>query len=154
MKTLQKRLISKTEQVVNCDLLLQEKEKLYVELQDILAKQPGPRVAAQVSSYQTALKDLTGTMKSVAAELNMNHAQISDYQYEIERVQQELAETKRRYYDQKRRNQLFTLQLYGTGSFAQRSVRRRTAIPWSRLFRYSAPYWNQPSAPCSCWSRP
>ena len=48
VKTLQKRLISKTEQVVNCDLLLQEKEKLYVELQDILAKQPGPRVAVRI----------------------------------------------------------------------------------------------------------
>merc|ERR1712176_594853 len=33
VKTLQKRLIAKTEESVNCDLILQEKEKLYLELQ-------------------------------------------------------------------------------------------------------------------------
>ncbi|CAN0099107.1 unnamed protein product, partial [Sphacelaria rigidula] len=37
--TLQKRLIAKTEEVVERDLLLQEKEKLYKEMKDILARQ-------------------------------------------------------------------------------------------------------------------
>jgi hypothetical protein len=32
--------------------LLQEKEKLYVELKGILARQPGPEVAEQLSIYQ------------------------------------------------------------------------------------------------------
>ena len=41
IQTLQKRLISKTEEVVEKDLLIQEKEKLYVELKNILARQPG-----------------------------------------------------------------------------------------------------------------
>ena len=41
IQTLQKRLIMKTEEVVEKDLLIQEKEKLYVELKNILARQPG-----------------------------------------------------------------------------------------------------------------
>jgi hypothetical protein len=41
IQTLQKRLIQKTEEVVEKDLLIQEKEKLYVELKNILARQPG-----------------------------------------------------------------------------------------------------------------
>ena len=36
IQTLQKRLIAKTEAVVEKDLLLQEKEKLYVELKNLL----------------------------------------------------------------------------------------------------------------------
>ena len=36
------------------DLLIQEKEKLYVELKNILARQPGPEVAEQLSLYQVS----------------------------------------------------------------------------------------------------
>ena len=42
--TLQKRLIAKTEEVVEKDMLIQEKEKLYVELKNILAR-GGPGAA-------------------------------------------------------------------------------------------------------------
>ena len=41
IQALQKRLISKTEEVVEKDLMIQEKDKLYVELKNILARQPG-----------------------------------------------------------------------------------------------------------------
>jgi hypothetical protein len=34
---------------------IQEKEKLYVELKNILARQPGPEVAEQLSVYQQNL---------------------------------------------------------------------------------------------------
>jgi hypothetical protein len=51
VKTLQKRLIGKTEQSVEKDLILQERQKLYVELQQILANQMGvPEIAARVSA--------------------------------------------------------------------------------------------------------
>ena len=39
-------------QVVEKDLLIQEKEKLYMELKNILSRQPGPEVAEQLSIYQ------------------------------------------------------------------------------------------------------
>lgn len=35
-------------------LCVQEKEKLYVELKGILARQPGPEVAEQLSIYQVS----------------------------------------------------------------------------------------------------
>merc|ERR1712113_981805 len=44
VKTLQKRLISKTEEAVEKDLALQEKEKLYLEMKNLLSKQPGPEL--------------------------------------------------------------------------------------------------------------
>jgi hypothetical protein len=46
-------------------------------------------------------------MKSVAAELNMHHAQISDYKDEIVKTTQQVNDTQKRYFDQKRRQQLF-----------------------------------------------
>ena len=106
IQTLQKRLISKTEEVVEKDLLIQEKEKLYVELKNILARQPGPEVAEQLSVYQHNLKEKTRQMKAMASELNMHQAQVNEYKFEIERLTRELQDVKRKYYEQKRRDQL------------------------------------------------
>ncbi len=76
IQTLQKRLIAKTEEVVEKDLLIQEKEKLYMELKNILARQPGPEVAEQLSVYQANLREKTKQMKAMASELNMYQAQV------------------------------------------------------------------------------
>lgn len=63
-----------------CTLLLhcvtQEKEKLYVELKGILARQPGPEVAEQLSIYQASLREKTKQLKALASELNMYRAQV------------------------------------------------------------------------------
>lgn len=61
--TLQRRLIQKTEEVVEKELLIQEKEKLYMELKQILQRQPGPEVAEQLQIYQQTLKEKTKQMK-------------------------------------------------------------------------------------------
>ena len=76
IQTLQKRLINKTEEVVERDVALQDKEKLILELKNILARQPGPEVAMQLSVYQQNLKEKTKQMKAMAAELNMYQAQV------------------------------------------------------------------------------
>mmetsp|Transcript_28676 Transcript_28676/g.66476 ORF Transcript_28676/g.66476 Transcript_28676/m.66476 type:complete len:866 (+) Transcript_28676:84-2681(+) len=106
VKTLQKRLISKTEEAVEKDLAIQEKEKLYLEMRNLLDKQPSAEVVEEVGKQQTSLKEKTKQMKAMAAELNMYHAQLSDYKEEIERVTKELQDTKRRYFEQRHREQL------------------------------------------------
>merc|ERR550537_969559 len=57
VKTLQKRLISKTEEAVEKDLAIQEKEKLYLEMRALLDKQPGPEVVEEVGKQQNNLKE-------------------------------------------------------------------------------------------------
>lgn len=57
IQSLQKRLISKTEEVSEKDVLIQEKEKLYIELKNILAKQSGPEVTEKLIVYQQNLKE-------------------------------------------------------------------------------------------------
>ena len=59
IQTLQKRLIAKTEEVVEKDVIIQEKEKLYIELKNVLARQPGPEVAEQLTVYSQNLKEKT-----------------------------------------------------------------------------------------------
>ena len=105
IQTLQKRLIAKTEEAVEKDLLIQEKEKLYVELKNILARQPGPEVAEQLSVYQQNLREKTRQMKAMTSELNMNQSQVDEYKYEIDRLSRELHDMKRQYFDLKRREQ-------------------------------------------------
>merc|ERR1711871_1653420 len=83
VKTLQKRLIQKTEEVVEKDLQIQEKEKLYVELKSILARQPGPEVAEQLSVYQQNLKEKRGQMKAMDEELSMYKSQVGEYKHDI-----------------------------------------------------------------------
>lgn len=79
IQALQKRLIAKTEEVVEKELLIQEKEKLYVELKHILARQPGPEVAEQLSIYQSTLKDKTKQLKVCTLEPQWNHETIKKY---------------------------------------------------------------------------
>lgn len=50
-------------QVVEKELLIQEKEKLYMELKQILQRQPGPEVAEQLQIYQQTLKEKTKQLK-------------------------------------------------------------------------------------------
>ena len=48
--SLQKQLIRRTEEVAEKDGMIQQKEKLYVELKAILARQPGPEVLSSPCS--------------------------------------------------------------------------------------------------------
>merc|ERR1712178_123440 len=69
VRTLQKRLIEKTEDVVKKDVEIQEKERLHRELTGILEKQPGPEVMEQLEMYQDNLGAKLNQMKAMQAEL-------------------------------------------------------------------------------------
>lgn len=47
-----------------------------MELKNILARQPGPEVAEQLSIYQANLREKTKQMKAMASELNLYQAQV------------------------------------------------------------------------------
>ena len=102
VQALQRRLISKTEQVVEQEVLIQEKEKLLGELNQILERQPGPEVAEKLSYYQQELKKKTRLMKAMASELNMYQAQINTYKGDIRIQADKLQEFNRKYYEKKR----------------------------------------------------
>jgi len=92
--------------VVDKDLLIHHKEKLYVELKNILARQPGPEVAEQLSMYQQSLTERAKQMEQMEAELTMSHTQASEYKYEIARINKELVEVKKKFFEQRKREQV------------------------------------------------
>eukprot|EP00931_Biecheleriopsis_adriatica_P034658 TRINITY_DN199_c0_g1_i1.p1 TRINITY_DN199_c0_g1~~TRINITY_DN199_c0_g1_i1.p1 ORF type:complete len:880 (-),score=313.67 TRINITY_DN199_c0_g1_i1:69-2465(-) len=102
VKSLQKLLIAKTEEVVEKDALIQEKEKLYKQLKNIIARQPGPEVAEQLAWYSSNLKEKTAHMKQMAQELEMYHSQVQDLRDETERHQRDFNNTKQAYFSQLR----------------------------------------------------
>ena len=54
----------------------------------------------------------------MASELNMYQAQENEYKYELERINRELQDTKRKYYQQKRKDQM-TKEFTESGSAEQ-----------------------------------
>lgn len=102
IQSLQKRLIAKTEEVNEKDVLIQEKEKLYVELKNILAKQSGPEVVEKLTTYQQNLKERTKQLREMASELKSYQSQVNAYQFEIERLDREIGNCKQLYFERKR----------------------------------------------------
>jgi hypothetical protein len=56
IQTLQKRLIAKTEDVVEKELVIQQKEKLYKDIKEVLQRQPGPEVIEELRIVKEAVK--------------------------------------------------------------------------------------------------
>lgn len=105
VKILQKRLILKTEEVLERDALIAEKEKLYVQLKGILARQPGPDVAEQLALYAENLKEKTAQMKHMQGELKRYTDKVGEAQDGVDRKQSELDHIRRAFLDQARQDQ-------------------------------------------------
>jgi chromosome segregation ATPase len=106
IQTLQKRLIKATEELVEKDLLIKEKEQLYIQLKNLLARQPGPEISEQLAKYQQTLKLKNKQIKAMAAELNMLNANAQESKYEMERIGSELNQTKKLFFQSKKNQQL------------------------------------------------
>lgn len=98
IQSLQKRLIAKTEEVSEKDVLIQEKEKLYIELKNILAKQSGPEVTEKLQIYQQNLKERSKQLKEMVLELKNYQSQVHAYRFEIDRVDKIIEDAKKTYY--------------------------------------------------------
>ena len=98
IQSLQKRLIAKTEEVAEKDVLIQEKEKLYIELKNILAKQNGPEVTENLVKYQQSLKERSKQLKEMVGEISHFQSQAMEYKFEIERIDAAIQQTKEHYF--------------------------------------------------------
>ncbi|KAK7904283.1 hypothetical protein WMY93_016890 [Mugilogobius chulae] len=102
VQSLQKRLIAKTQELEERELLLQEKEKLYVELKHVLARQPGPEMAEQLQQCRWTLRERTKKLKLLIAEITITDSKVNEYKCENQRLADELANTKKKYLRQKK----------------------------------------------------
>ena len=105
IQTLQRRLITKTEEVENKEKLIKRKEKLFMELKNIHARQPGPEVVEQIQIYKNSLKDKTGQLKKMLAELKESQEQVNSNKYEIGRIGSEINKYKQEYFKKRDREE-------------------------------------------------
>merc|ERR1711977_644111 len=105
VKTLQSRLIHKSEEVLEKDQLMMEKEKAYTALKTVLARQPGPEIAEQVVLYKDNLSQKSRQMRAMVQEVSTYQAQVNEYKDEVSRVNRELQQVKRKFFEQKKREQ-------------------------------------------------
>ncbi|CBH18102.1 MENG [Trypanosoma equiperdum] len=105
---LQRRLITKSEECVEKDMELQEKQRLLTELTNILARQPGPEVVQRLNMCQKELHRTCSVMKQKASELNMTGTHFAELKYEAERLRREVNDTRRKYYEMRMSNDELT----------------------------------------------
>jgi chromosome segregation ATPase len=83
IQSLQKQLVAMSDKVIQNDLLIQEKEKIYVELKNVIARHPGPEVEEQILLYQQTLKDKQKQLTAMNGELEMYIEQVKRFKEEI-----------------------------------------------------------------------
>lgn len=101
---LQKRLIHKSEEALELEMMLHEKTRLVTELQTILSRQPRPEVGQHLNAYHNDLLQKNAQMKQAASEWNMTNTHFTELKYEVQRLRRELHMMKRNYYEIKMQN--------------------------------------------------
>ncbi|KAK9712724.1 CutC family [Popillia japonica] len=102
MQLLQKRLLRQSSEAIERERQLKEAERLYLNLRQIVARQPGPELQDQLQKTQKALKVNTNKMKCLVSELNMSELQAKEYKAELAKVTNEMKELKRKFCDEKK----------------------------------------------------
>lgn len=129
IQTLQKRLIAKTEECVEKDVVIEQKEKALNELREMMKRQPSIEDAKMISDYQQMIKQKTRQMKAMAAELNMYQHQTNEYKSEVDRLTRDVQESKRKYFEIKKREQMAREQI----DKAQKAMQMQINLPDKRF---------------------
>lgn len=83
---LQRNIIKNTEKAFEKEVLIQQKEQVYVELKNILGRQPGSEVNEQLCLYQSNLREKRTQIRAMTEELNMYKQQVVDFRGEIDSI--------------------------------------------------------------------
>jgi len=106
IELLQKRLIKKTEQVIEKDTIIQEQEKENLTLKKQCARNHENDVVGKLSIRQNEVREKERQMKAMAGELNMNLTQTNEYKQQIDKLNNELHTLKHQQFEQKKKEAL------------------------------------------------
>jgi len=106
IRTLQTRLIAKTQDCLEMDKKINGKEQQYGDLKAILARQPGPEIIETLDTYRELHSSKKKQLMTMTTELSSYAQQIQDYKDESERLHRQLLNVKKKYFNQKKREQL------------------------------------------------
>lgn len=120
IQELQKEVIAKADEVIRTDLLIQEKEKVYLELKAIIARQPGPEVEEQLLTYQLTLKEKTKQLAAMDDELDMYRQQASTYKEDIIDIDRQMERIKKQWLKAKKADVFSKTPVHQSGSGGMR----------------------------------
>jgi len=106
IKTLQNRIIDKTEKVSEKEVQIRRKEKVYTDLKRILAQQPGPEVLDSLSLYQDHVKTKRSQCEKMTIELQSYQQKVSLLKEELQRLNKEHVEIKKKLFEEKKREKI------------------------------------------------
>ena len=104
--TLQRRLISKTEEVVEKNNELKQLENEYEQLKTTISRNPGPETHDKIDECKNILSEKQKQMKNMEQELGLYQSQANQYKYEIDRLNRELNDMKKNYFALKKKEQI------------------------------------------------
>jgi len=96
VRVLQRRLITKTEEVAAKEILLDEKSKVLTELRVVLSRQPGPGAFEELRETHAQIKDKSRQIKGLQSELKMFIAHRDAYTHELGALHEELTALRRK----------------------------------------------------------
>ncbi|KMQ95066.1 putative coiled-coil domain-containing protein 147 [Lasius niger] len=103
VQILQERILKMSTDMMDKERKLRDTEKLYMNLRDVLSRQPDPQAAAGLNKVQNILRKRGEKLKCLVAELNVYEVQLGEYKGDMERMGNEMCELKKKYYAQKRK---------------------------------------------------
>eukprot|EP00825_Cyclidium_porcatum_P005862 TRINITY_DN1287_c0_g1_i7.p1 TRINITY_DN1287_c0_g1~~TRINITY_DN1287_c0_g1_i7.p1 ORF type:complete len:699 (-),score=223.57 TRINITY_DN1287_c0_g1_i7:296-2392(-) len=105
IQSLQKRLISKTEEVLEKEKVVEQKEKQLKELREIMNRQPGIEEGKQIPVLVQNLQQKSIQMNAMQGEIALYSSHIQEYQLEKDRLSKDLQDIKKKFFEQKKREQ-------------------------------------------------
>ena len=98
INSLQRRLNAKTEEVAKKEEIIQEKEKLYIKLKHIVARQSGMDMEEPLSKYKAKIKEEGQRLKKLKEEIKNYRLEIKNYEYEIKRIVNDTEKLKKEWF--------------------------------------------------------
>ena len=84
--------------------LIQEKEKLYIKLKTIVARQSGVDMAEALKNYKKIIVEKSAALKKLVEDIKNHQSTIRIYQVENKRLDSELDKLKENWFDRVKQN--------------------------------------------------
>ncbi|XP_011063040.1 PREDICTED: coiled-coil domain-containing protein 147-like [Acromyrmex echinatior] len=105
VQILQERILKMSTDIIQKERKLNDTEKLYMNLRDVLSKQPNLQKETSLNKVQNILRKRGEKIKCLTAELNMYESQVGGFKDDMTTMTNEMCELTKIFHAQKRKLQ-------------------------------------------------
>ena len=96
-QALQRKVIKKAEEEKMKEQLIQNQEKMYLQLRSVYAKQVGSEALEQIKDFQAILAEKQEYLRCLSYELKMYQAHSREHQYQVDQIDAMLGQMRKQY---------------------------------------------------------